>query len=98
MGPRPSLSSDIFLVREGSFELDQPAASQDLLQQISALTGGRHLADIDALPRDLPFAQPRIVRVDRRADVELWSGPGLLLLAFLVLGLEWLLRQQSGYL
>jgi len=43
-------------------------------------------------------ARARIVRVDRRADVELWSGPGLLLLAFLVLGLEWLLRQQSGYL
>ncbi len=41
---------------------------------------------------------PRIVRVDRRTDVELWSRPGLLLLIIGLLGLEWLLRQRSGYL
>jgi hypothetical protein len=39
-----------------------------------------------------------VVRVDRRADVELWSRPGLLVLALFLLGLEWLLRQRSGYL
>jgi hypothetical protein len=38
------------------------------------------------------------VRVDRRTDVELWSRPGLLLLVVGLLGLEWLLRQRSGYL
>ena len=41
---------------------------------------------------------PRIVRVDRRTDIELWSRPGLLILIVGLLGLEWLLRQRSGYL
>ena len=40
----------------------------------------------------------RRLRVDRRTDVELWSRPGLLLLVVGLLGLEWLLRQRSGYL
>ena len=37
-------------------------------------------------------------RVDRRSDVELWSRPWLLAAALLLLGLEWGLRQRSGYL
>ena len=56
------------------------------------------LGPIDELPRDLAFDPPRIVRVDRRTDVELWSRPGLLILVVGLLGLEWLLRQRSGYL
>ena len=31
-------------------------------------------------------------------DVELWSRPGLFVLVIGLLGLEWLLRQRSGYL
>ena len=65
---------------------------------IAAATGARHFPDIGRLPADLPFDEPRIVRVDRRTDVELWNRPVLLLLALLFLGLEWLLRQRSGYL
>ena len=68
------------------------------LQAIAGATGGRHLGTATALPSDLAFDPPRVVRVDRRADVELWSRPGLLVLALLCLGLEWLLRQRSGYL
>jgi uncharacterized membrane protein len=91
-------ASDIFLVREGGTELDRPAGDQATLERIAAATGGRHLGPVDRLPADLAFDPPRVVRVDRRADVELWSRPGLLLLALLFLGLEWLLRQRSGYL
>ena len=98
LGLREVSAHDIFLVREASSELDQPAADQSLLAQLSAATDARHLADVARLPADLPFAEPRIVRVDQRADVELWSGIGLLLLTFLLLGIEWVLRQQSGYL
>ena len=39
-----------------------------------------------------------MVGVDRRTDIELWSRPGLLILIVGLLGLEWLLRQRSGYL
>jgi hypothetical protein len=53
---------------------------------------------IDDLPAHLKLDPPRIVRVDRRTDIELWSRPGLLVLIVGLLGLEWLLRQRSGYL
>ena len=62
-------------------------------------TGGSALgADRRAARATSTFDPPRIVRVDRRTDVELWSRPGLLILIVGLLGLEWLLRQRSGYL
>jgi hypothetical protein len=79
-------------------ELEQPAAEDALLQAIAAATGGTYLGQVEALPADLAFDEPRIVRVDHRADVELWSRPALLFLALLFLGIEWGLRQRSGYL
>ena len=61
-------------------------------------TGAQALGPLEVLPSELAFDPPRIVRVDRRTDVELWSRPGLLVLVIGLLGLEWLLRQRSGYL
>jgi hypothetical protein len=91
-------ASDIFLVREGGTELDRPVGDPAALDVISQGTGGAALGPVDVLPPQLAFDPPRIVRVDRRADVELWSRPGLLILVVGLLGLEWLLRQRSGYL
>ena len=91
-------ASDIFLVREGGSELDRPVGDRDTLTAIAAATGGTALGTIDELPARLKLDPPRIVRVDRRTDVELWSRPGLLILIVGLLGLEWLLRQRSGYL
>jgi len=91
-------ASDIFLVREGGNELDRPTGDPAALEAIAAGSRGRALGAADTLPRGLAFDAPRIVRVDRRTDVELWSRPGLLLLVVGLLGLEWLLRQRSGYL
>jgi uncharacterized membrane protein len=92
------VASDIFLVRDGGNELDRPVGDPTTLTAIAKATGGEDLGAIDRLPAGLAFDPPRIVRVDRRADVELWSRPGLLLLVVTLLGLEWLLRQRSGYL
>ena len=91
-------ATDIFLVRENGTELDRPVGDRARLEAIAQVTGGRALGTIDELPADLAFDPPRIVRVDRRTDVELWSRPGLLFLIVGLLGLEWLLRQRSGYL
>jgi uncharacterized membrane protein len=91
-------ASDIFLVRENGTELDRPVGDRATLEAIAQATGGKALGTIDQLPADLAFDPPRIVRVDRRTDVELWSRPGLLVLLVGLLGLEWLLRQRSGYL
>ena len=92
------VAGDIFLVRDASAELDEPAGVPQTLERIAAGTEGRALGAIDALPSALAFDVPRVVRVDQRADVELWSRPGLIFLALILLGLEWLLRQRSGYL
>ena len=98
VGGRQVDASDIFLVREGGNELDRPVGDLATLEAIARATGGRALGPIDKLPGALAFDPPRIVRVDRRTDVELWSRPGLLVLVIGLLGLEWLLRQRSGYL
>ncbi len=90
-------AADVFLVREASAELDRSAADSELLQEIAGLTGGTFLATTGRVPVDLPLQEPRVVRVDRSTDVELWSGPWLLLLCLGFLGLEWGLRQRSGY-
>jgi hypothetical protein len=98
VGDRTALASDIFLVRQASEELSRPAPTQELLQVIADATGGRQLGPVDQMPADLPMAEPRVVRVDRRSDVELWSRPWLLIAALLLLGLEWGLRGRIGYL
>lgn len=98
VGERKVEASDIFLVRQASEELSRPAPTQELLQVIADVTGGTQLGPVEELPADLPMAEPRVVRVDRRSDVELWSRPWLLVAALLLLGLEWGLRGRIGYL
>ncbi len=98
VGERAVEASDIFLVRQASEELSRPAPTQELLGVIADSTGGLQLGPIEELPADLPMAEPRVVRVDRRSDVELWSRPWLLVAALLLLGLEWGLRGRIGYL
>lgn len=96
VGARRARAVDLFLVRPGSAELDEPAASPRALEAVSAATGGQFLGRVDALPADLDFEPPRVARVDRRAEVELWSRSWLLAAALLLLGLEWGLRQRTA--
>jgi len=98
VGGREVDATDIFLVRESGTELDRPVGDPATLESIAKATAGVALGPVDRLPATLALDPPRIVRVDRRTDVELWSRPGLLFLVIGLLGLEWLLRQRSGYL
>ncbi len=91
-------AQDIFLVHEASTEHLRPAPQETVLRSLSELSGGAFLGSIARLPEDLPFIAPKVVRVDKRKDVALWSLPWLLLCALLFLGLEWLLRQRGGSL
>ncbi|MCP4445745.1 MAG: hypothetical protein GY811_10450 [Myxococcales bacterium] len=91
-------ADDIFLVDEASTEHLQPAGQEAVLKMASQLSGGEYLGPIAALPADLPFTAPKLVRVDRHSDIDLWSSPWLLLLTLLFLGLEWVLRGRSGTL
>jgi uncharacterized membrane protein len=98
LGERWITSDDVFVVNPEREELEHPGAREDILAAIAAQTGGRHLGAAGALPDDLPFAPPRVVRVDRRSDVEIWSRPHLLFLALALLGTEWALRRRRGFL
>lgn len=91
-------AQDIFLVHEATPEHLQPAAEDGVLRMVSQLSGGEYLGSARTLPHDLHFIAPKIVRVDKRSDVPLWSRSWLLLFALGTLGLEWLLRQRSGTL
>lgn len=95
---RQVTADDVFLVRSGSAELDQPAAESGLMAALAATTGGQFIEDASSIPGDLAFEPPRIVRVDQRSDIEVWSKPHLMFVVLLLLGLEWGLRQRSGYL
>jgi uncharacterized membrane protein len=90
-------ADDVFLIDAEHAELDKPEARRDILAGIARSTGGRALGPVDRLPGDLELLPPRVVRVDRRQDVELWNRPALLLVAIAFLCAEWALRRRRGY-
>lgn len=98
MGEQTITAQDVFVVEEVGHELREPQGDERTLRDIAEASGGVHLGAVTALPADLPFRAPRMVRVDARRDIAWWSWPGLFVLAVLLLGAEWLLRQRSGYL
>jgi uncharacterized membrane protein len=98
LGDRDVVADDVFLVSPERAELERPEAREDILRTIAAVTGGQYLGPATSLPDDLPFTPPRVVRVDQKRDVELWSRPYLFALALGLLGAEWALRRRRGFL
>jgi uncharacterized membrane protein len=98
LGGKKVTADDVFLVRADRAELERPAAREDILKGIARATGGRYLGTDDAIDAGLPLAPPRVVRVDKKSDVELWSRPHLFLLAIFLLGAEWAIRRRRGFL
>ena len=76
---REVTAQDIFLVHEATTEHMQPAADDAVLRMVSQLSGGEHLRADRPLPGDLRFIAPKVVRVDKRSDVPLWSRSWLLI-------------------
>jgi hypothetical protein len=98
LGERAVTADDVFLVNPQREEWERPAAREDILRGISKATGGKYLGDASALEASLPLVPPRVVRVDHKTDVELWSRPYLFLLAVAMLGAEWAVRRRRGFL
>ncbi len=98
LGERPISAEDVFLVDPEREELEHPAAREDILAGVARATGGRYLGTAAALDDNLELLPPRVVRVDRRSDIEIWSRPHLFLLALALLGTEWALRRRRGFL
>jgi hypothetical protein len=94
---RPTSEDEVFVVRGAGRELEEPEAEVGLLRRVAAATGGRLLAPGASLD-GLKFSEPRVVRVNRHRDVEIWSGWWTLAVAAVCLSLEWLLRRRWGYI
>lgn len=96
-GPDVVTDQDVFVVAPDPIELRQTAARADTLAALARVGRGeaRRLADGLA---DLPRVEPRVVKVNRRKDVPLWSSGWLLLLAVLLPSVEWFLRRRWGLL
>jgi uncharacterized membrane protein len=97
-GDKELLEEEVYLVRAEGRELEQPNARKDVLNALSAETGGIALGAVDSLPAELSFLPPRVVRIDSRTDVELWSLQAVFWLAIGALACEWILRRRRGYL
>ena len=93
---KQATAHELIIVQRGVRELANPAANDEALRQIATATGGSYLGSAQRLPTQLAFAQPRVVRVDGRTDIELWNRPALLVLALVFLGLEWLIRYRHS--
>ena len=94
---RELAASDILLVLDDNPELRDVVAEQDALGLLSAASGGRAFT-VSARDVDLPVLEPRVMKITRRDQHDLWSGADVLVLAGLLLGAEWWLRRRSGYL
>ena len=66
-----------------------------LLEQLSRETGGRSYTPqrADEIARDLNYSASGATSVKR---LDLWDAPLVLLLLFLLLGGEWILRRRRG--
>ena len=88
-----------FIVEARDLELDNPDASPDLLRDISATTGGRHLTP-EQLPEFLAEARRsgvfQLREVTTVARTNLWDHWGLIVIFAAVLSAEWLLRKLRG--
>jgi uncharacterized membrane protein len=96
VGGRAVTSQEVFLVRGESEELSDVAGREDLLREVADTTGGTYLGT-DTDLSDLAFAPPKVIAVDRKQDVELWSHPLVFFLAVGFLAAEWVIRRRHGY-
>ena len=91
-----AVGEEVLLVRDEGKELSVVAGREDLLRGVSDATGGTYLgSETDLSP--LTFAPPRVIAIDRKQDLELWSHPLMFFIAVGLLAAEWLLRRRHGY-
>lgn len=90
-------AEDAFSVRAVGTELSDAAVHPEILAEISRLTGGVHLDRLPAALPDFPVQDPPTVEVGRSKDEPLWDKWTYLLLAVLLLSVEWFLRRRFGY-
>ncbi len=97
IGGREMDDDDVFVVATDPIELRQTAAKRAPLAAIARAAGGEVRALDDGL-EGLARVEPRVLKVNRRRDVPVWSSVWWLLLAVLLPSAEWFLRRRWGLL
>jgi uncharacterized membrane protein len=91
---RTLVDEQTLVLRTEGRELEDVIAREGVLRELSALTGGDFA---DGALGAAPLKKPREVRVGNLKTIEIWSHPGLLALAMLLLASEWALRRRAGH-
>lgn len=97
IGEAEAMDTDVFVVSPDPIELRQTAARADTLKQVAKLGGGQ-FRTLDEGLADLKRVEPRVLKVNRRKDIPLWSSGWWLLLGLLLPSAEWFLRRRWGLL
>jgi uncharacterized membrane protein len=84
-----------FVVRPEGRELEDVVSHQAVLKEIASISGGTFRDDGQL--GELGVRKPREIRAGSLKTIEVWSHPGLLLLALLLLATEWALRRRAGH-
>jgi hypothetical protein len=94
---KQQLGSDVltFQREDGVAENFHTSQNRQLLEQLSAQTGGRYWkpSDVKNLPRDISYSEGGI---SVRNTLELWNLPIIFLLLLALPATEWLLRRKWG--
>ncbi len=90
--------SEVFLALAVSDELRALQPRPALLEAIAAAGGGVSRPAERARPATLPLVEAPIERIGRRAVIDVWSTPWVLLAFAALLGGEWWLRRRWGLL
>ena len=92
-GPIPEAPLEV--VARDTSEKVELAASREPLERLAVATGGKVFLDSDAAA--LPaYLKAKTRPVERSEEIPLWDHPATLILFFLILTAEWVLRKRAG--
>ena len=88
---------DLWIVAEDPLELRAIATQPQALQWYSEASQGQVLQLTDTWEQ-LSFKQAKVMKVNRRKDIAVWSHYWVLLVLITLPSLEWFLRRKWGLL
>lgn len=86
-----------FVVESLALEKQKPELDEAQLQKIAA-SGGGHYYEPDELAKWMQTLPNNTLKIRNEQEIELWNNWRLLLLFFVPLALEWLVRKRKGLL
>lgn len=98
LGQKVGEGQGVFVIEARSIELTRGSPRPDLLAAVAEQTGGRALDLEPGVWGGLRIADPDVVEVDRRRNVEVWDNAWALAIGVVLLAVDWAVRRRRGYL